>query len=120
MGQKSLGAALLYLAMASQLGNVVDAAESLQGHWLVTADLHGTPIYGPLDIEQQGQKITGQFYGDKFEGSLDGSSIHFISKDSSGGTRKVDGVLKHGVLSATVLDTDAADESHPGRRTRRH
>jgi amidase len=81
----------------------------------VTADLHGTPIFGPLEIAQQGKKITGQFFGDKLEGTIDGSSIHFVSKDSSGGTRKVDGTIKNGVLFATVIDTDPADEAHPDR-----
>ncbi len=117
MKQKVLGATLICLALASltPASKIAYAAELLNGHWLVTADLHGTPIYGRLDIEQQGQKITGQFYGDKFEGSIEGSSIHFLSKDDSGGTRKVDGVVKNGVLSATVVDTDKADESHPDR-----
>jgi amidase len=98
-----------------QAGKVVEAAEPFSGHWLVTADLHGTPIYGRLDFEQQGQKITGQFYGDKFEGSFDGSAIHFVAKNGSGATRKVDGTLKKGVLSATVVETDGADESHSDR-----
>ncbi len=71
-----------------QAGKVADAAEPFSGHWLVTADLHGTPIYGRLDIEQQGPKITGEYYGDKFEGSLDGGAIHFVAKDNSGGTRR--------------------------------
>jgi amidase len=92
----ALGTTLLFLATASltQAGKVADAAEGLNGHWLVTADLHGTPIYGRLDVEVQGQKITGEYYGDKFEGSLDGSAIHFVAKDSSGGTSKVDAALK--------------------------
>jgi acetamidase/formamidase len=117
MRRKTLGAILAFMATTSliQAGKVADAAEPLNGHWLVTADLHGTPIYGRLDIEQQGQKITGQFYGDKFEGSLDGSAIHFVAKGNSGGTSKVDGALKSGVLSGTVVETDGADESHSDR-----
>lgn len=115
MRRIALGAALLYMAMAWQPANIGHAAESLTGRWLVTADLHGTPIYGPLEIEQQGQKISGQLFGDKFEGAIEGSSIHFVSKDSTGGTRKVDGAIKNGVLTASVIDTDAADESHPDR-----
>jgi amidase len=117
MGQKTLGATLFFLAMTSlaTAGNAAEAGGSLAGSWLVTADLHGTPIYGRLDIEQQGPKITGQFYGDKFEGSLDGSTIHFVAKDDSGGTSKVDAALKSGVLSGTVVETDAADESHSDR-----
>ncbi len=77
--------------------------------------MRGTPIYGRLDIEQQGRQITGQLNGSKFEGSLDGSAIHFIAKSGSGGTQKVDGTLKNGVLSATVVETDGADESHSDR-----
>jgi amidase len=117
MKQKALGRTLFLLAMASlmQGGKVADAAEPLNSHWLVTADLHGTPLYGRLDIEQQGQKITGQFYGDKFDGSLDGSAIHLVAKDNSGGTSKVDAALKSGVLSGTVVETDGADESHSDR-----
>jgi acetamidase/formamidase len=108
--------ALLFLAMAlTQAAKAAGATEPLANHWLVTADLHGTPIYGRLDVEVQGQKITGEYYGDKFEGSLDGNAIHFVAKDSSGGTSKVDAALKSGVLSGTVVETDAADESHSQR-----
>ena len=114
MKQKAI---LIFVSLVSltHAGMVAHAAESLNGRWLVTADLHGTPILGPLEIEQQGQKITGQLFGDKLEGTVDGSSIHFVSKDSSGGTRRVDGLIKNGVLSASVVDTDAADEAHPDR-----
>jgi len=115
MGQKSLGANLLCMVVALQAANVSNAAESFNGHWLVTSDLHGTPIHGRLDIEQQGQNITGQFYGDKFDGSVDGNAIHFIAKSGSGGTEKVDGALKKGVLSATVVETEEADQSHSDR-----
>jgi len=113
----TLGATFLFLAMASltQLAKVAGAAEPLANHWLVTADLHGTTIYGRLNVEAQGQKITGEYFEDKFEGSLDGSAIHFVAKDSSGGTSKVDGALKNGVLSGTVVETDAADETHSQR-----
>jgi amidase len=116
MKQKVFGAALILLTLGPLMhtGNAA-AAQPLSGHWLVTADLHGTPIYGRLDVEVQGEKITGEYYGDKFEGTLDGSAIHFVAKDSSGGTSKVDAALKGGVLSGTVVETDAADDSHSDR-----
>jgi amidase len=110
--RKTLGSVLVLLASMTQVGNAADAGGPLSARWLVTADLYGTPIYGRLDIEQQGQRITGQFYGDKFEGSLDGSAIHFVAKDNSDGTSKVDATLKNGVLSGSVVETDGADESH--------
>jgi acetamidase/formamidase len=99
----------------TQSAKAAGATEPLANHWLVTADLHGTPIYGRLDVEAQGQKITGEYFGDKFEGSLEGSAIHFVAKDSSGGTSKVDGALKSGMISGTVVETDAADEFHSER-----
>jgi hypothetical protein len=90
MRQITCGAALLFLAMRSlQAVNVAGATEPLNNHWLVPADLHGTPLYGRLDIELQGQKITSEYYGDEFEGSLGGSAIHFVAKDSSGGASKI-------------------------------
>jgi amidase len=101
--------------MLTQVHAVAGAGVSLTGRWLVTADLHGTPIYGRLDIEQQGQQLTGQFNGAKFEGSLDGSAMHFVAKDNSGRTRKVDGMLKNGMLTATVVESDGADASHSER-----
>jgi amidase len=111
---KTLAASLVLLAFA-QAGSAADTGGPLPGRWLVTADLHGTPIYGRLDVEQQGEKITGQFYGDKFEGTIDAGAIHLLAKNGSGGTRKVDGTLKNGVLSGAVVETDGADESHSDR-----
>jgi acetamidase/formamidase len=81
MRRQTLGTVLALLASTSVAPvKAADTGVTLSGRWLVTADLYATPIYGRLDIEQQGQKITGQFYGDKFEGSLDGSAIHFPSR----------------------------------------
>lgn len=117
MKLKTLWAMAAVMASMSLLrtGNAADAAEPLGAHWLVTADLQGTPLYGRLDIEQQGRQITGRYYGDQIEGSFEGGAIHFIAKDSSGGTSTVDATLKRGVLSGTVVETDAADESHSNR-----
>ena len=108
-------AATLVLLLAAAPGKSADTSEPLTGRWLVTEDLHGTPIYARFDLEQQGEKITGRFDGDKLEGSFAGGAFHFIAKDDSGGTKQVDGTLKNGVLSGTVLETDEADESHPER-----
>ncbi len=116
MNRKTVGAIVALMASATlPAGVIAAAAESLGAHWLVTADLHGTPLYGRLNIEQQAQRITGSFFGDGFEGSVADGAIHFVAKDDSGGTSKVEAVLKGGVLSGTVLETDAADESHPDR-----
>jgi amidase len=116
---KILAASLAFLAATSpvQAGKAAEAVGSFAGHWLVTSDLYGTATYGRMDITEQGEKITGEFLGDRFEGSRDGGAIHFIAKDNSGGTEKVDGALKNGVLSGTVVEADAADELHSSRHS---
>ena len=112
MRLETIGAMLVVLTLMAHSGRAEDAAGTFAGHWLVTSDLYGTPLYGRLDIEQQGAKITGHFNGDKFEGALDGNAIHFVATDNSGGTAKVDGVFKRSVLSGTVVETDGASEPH--------
>jgi amidase len=113
----TLGATLLFLAITSlvRTGEVAEAAEPIDSHWLVTADLHGTPLYGRVVIEQQGPRFTGQFLRNKLEGTLDGNAMHLVAKDNTGGTSKVDAMLKGAVLSGTVVETDGADESHSDR-----
>jgi amidase len=115
MTRMTMTLSLVFAAAACASANFVRAAEPLSGRWLVTADIHGTPFYGPMEIEQRGQTLTGQFLGEKFEGTVEGGAVHFVAKDNSGGTQKVDGTIKNGVLSATVIETDAADEAHPDR-----
>jgi hypothetical protein len=45
----------------------------LSGRWVVNADFYGTSIYFSLELNQQGEKITGNFDGDK----LDGTSLRY-------------------------------------------
>jgi hypothetical protein len=40
--------------MRGTAGKAADAGGPPVGRWLVTADLHGTPVHGRLEIEQQG------------------------------------------------------------------
>src|SRR5579859_7375427 len=91
------------------------AAESVSGKWLVTADLHGTPYFGTLELVQQGEKITGHLLGSELEGTVRGTEIQFVAKNGPNESSKVDGTIKNGVLSAIVLETDVADEAHPDR-----
>ena len=70
---------------------------TVTGRWFATADFYGTPINFPMELNQQGDKITGDFDGDKLEGTLTGNSLHFLAKDERGGTEELTG-------------------DHPGRR----
>ena len=77
MRLETIGAMLVVLTLMAHSGRADDAAGTFAGHWLVTSDLYGTPLYGRLDIEQQGAKITGHFNGDKFE--VPSMATRFIS-----------------------------------------
>jgi len=85
----------------------------LNGRWTVTSDFHGTPIYFKLELEQQGDKLTGNFDGDKLEGTVHGSAVQFLAKDDHGGSEDVKGTLKGSALSGTVVFVNGDDPTHP-------
>jgi amidase len=97
---------------AAQKAAAADAGTAA-GHWIVTADFTGTPFYFVLELEQQANKLTGNFGGDKLEGSVDGSVVHFLAKDEQGGTEEVRGTIQGGTISGTVVFTDPGDPAHP-------
>ena len=81
----------------------------LTGSWLVTLDFLGTPLLGPLELTQQGNKLTGTIFGDKLEGTVDSRSVHFISDDGQGSKGEVTATLDlNGTMSGTIVDIDAA------------
>jgi len=85
----------------------------LNGRWTVTADLHGTPIYFKLELEQQDGKLTGNFDGDKLEGTVNGQSVQFVAKDDHGGSEDVKATLQANTLSGTVVFVSGDDPTHP-------
>jgi amidase len=102
------GLALPALAQSPQL---------LTGHWLVTGDSHGTTFYQAFDFTQQGSVLTGKFGGDELQGTVDGSSIHFLAKDDDSDTDEVTGTVVNGTITGILLETDAQNPGHPARIT---
>jgi amidase len=87
---------------------------SLAGHWLVTANYFGTPLYYRLNIEQTGDKLTGTYRGYKLEGStLNGTSFHLSAKDEQNNTDELIGSITNGTLQATDTETDADNKANP-------
>lgn len=87
----------------------------VSGRWTLSADFYGTPLYFALELKQEGDKLTGNFDGDKLEGTLTGNSVHFLAKDEQGGTEECQATLQDGTMSGTAVFTDADDPAHPGR-----
>jgi amidase len=86
---------------------------AVSGRWIISADFYGTPINFSLELKQEGDKLTGNFEGDKLERTLTGNSIHFLAKDEQGGTEECQATVQDGVMSGTVVFTDAGDAAHP-------
>src|SRR6266436_3489061 len=107
----------LFLARAVAAQDVAKAdaaaAGALSGRWVVNADFFGSPIYFGLLLEQQGEKLTGNFDGDKLEGSSADGRIHFLAKDEHGGTEEGNATISGGNMTGSVIFADSSDPTHP-------
>jgi amidase len=87
--------------------------QPLTGHWLVTGEFLGTTFYQTFDFTQQGNILTGKFGGDKLQGTVNGSSIHFVSKDDDNDTDEVIATMAKDTITGAMLETDAQNPGHP-------
>ncbi len=89
------------------------AAGALTGRWVVNADFFGSPIYFGLLLQQQGEKLTGNFAGDKLEGTASGGHVHFLAKDEHGGTEEGNATVSGSTMTGSVIFMDSSDPTHP-------
>jgi len=101
------------VACAQEAQKPAAATGPLTGRWTVSSDFHGTPLYFKLELEQRGEKLTGNFDGDKLEGTINGSAIQFLAKDDRGGTEDAKGTVKGGTISGTVVFTSGDEPTRP-------
>ncbi len=90
---------------------------AVSGRWFVSADFYGTPINFSLELDQQGDKLTGTFGptfgGNKLEGSLSGDSIHFVVKAVPSLTVEGRGTVQDDTISGTLVFANAEDPEPP-------
>ena len=86
---------------------------AVNGRWFATADFYGTPLNFQMELSRQGDKLTGNFDGNKLEGTLKGNDIHFMAKDEGGGTQELTASIQSGVITGTIVFVDSDDKSHP-------
>ena len=86
---------------------------AVTGRWFATSDFYGTPINFSMKLSQQGDKLTGDFDGDKLEGTLTGNALHFLAKDVHGGTEELTATLQSGIISGSIVFVDGDDKEHP-------
>jgi amidase len=109
--QHTMRTLLLSLLCAFPLG-----AQTLTGRWEVTADFYGTPIYYPLHLSQRADSLTGDFSGDTLAGTVHGTAVHFLAKDTEGGTEEFTGTLQGNTLSGSSVWTASDERDHPATR----
>ena len=88
------------------------AKAGVSGRWIVNADFFGSTIYFRMELKQEGEKLTGNFDGDKLEGTLKGNTIYFLAKDDEGGTDEGKGTVQGATITGTVVFTHP-DDPHP-------
>jgi acetamidase/formamidase len=96
---------------------VLSAQSAVSGRWFVDADFFGTPVYFVMELNQEGDKLTGTFEADKLDGALTGDSIHFVAKGENGGTQELTGALQGGAITGTIIFVDPDDKEHPEKHT---
>ncbi len=84
------------------------ANSGITGKWVVDTDYFGTTIYYRMELQQEREKLTGNFDGDKLEGTVKGTLISFLAKDEEGGTDEGKATVDRGTITGTVVFT------HPG------
>jgi len=93
------------------------ATGARNGRWIVNADFFGSPLYFGLQLEQHGENLTGNFDGDKLEGSAADGHIHFLAKDEHGGTEEGTASVAGGTITGSVIFTDSSDPTHPEKHS---
>jgi acetamidase/formamidase len=90
-----------------------DTKGPLTGRWLITSDFHGTPVYFRLNLTQSGDKVTGDFDGDKLEGTVKGNEVHFLAKDEHGGSEEGNAKFAGNSMSGKFVLISGDNQDHP-------
>jgi amidase len=102
---------------AQAAANGASAANGpLTGKWQVTAMFYGTPTYAPLQLQQDGEKLTGNFHGEKLEGTVEnsegGQKVHFVVKYSDGSSDDVNATVANGEMKGEALTSENGGTQH--------
>jgi len=103
--------ALVLLLVAA--GLLPGQTSGVSGRWVVNADFTGTPVNFVLELKEDGNKLSGNFEGDKLEGTLQGQAIRFLAKDEQGGSEDATATIQGDTMTGSVVFIDGGDPTHP-------
>jgi amidase len=106
-------------SLRAQQTPAVSSAPSLTGHWTLTGDFWGTPLYQQLELQDDSGKLTGKFGGDKLEGTFNAGTgaVRFLAKDDDDSTEECTATFKDGVLTGQIVSIDVDNPQHPETHT---
>ena len=93
--------------------NALAETAAPSGRWIITTDYLGTPLNFAMDLTQNGEKLTGNFEGDKLEGTLNGNSLHFLANDDQGGSEEATATVQGNSMSGSLVFVYGSSPSHP-------
>ena len=85
---------------------------SFAGTWIMLEDFYGTPRYLRLDLKQQGSKVSGEFSGDKVEGTATGNNVHLLGGNEQKETFEMTATLNNAGLAGTVTKKNPSIPDH--------
>src|SRR2546425_870372 len=92
-----------FIALAASAG-----AQTVAGEWVLTQDVYGNPLYRKLVLKLDGDKLSGTIGSNAIEGTVSGSSVHFVAKTDYS-TDDFTGTASGDALSGTVVHTQPDD-----------
>jgi acetamidase/formamidase len=84
----------------------LSAQTRLDGTWLLTTEVFGNPLHQRLELVQKGEALSGKIATDDVVGTMQGGTLHFVSKQDDGGRNEYTGRLNGETLSGTVVLVD--------------
>lgn len=100
---------VLASTVSAQIPGSSRNTNDISGDWLITRDIYGNPAYQRMTLKLEKGKLTGVFAGDKLEGTLNGTSVHFVARDEQNDTSEFTGTFSGTNITGKVVETDASD-----------
>jgi amidase len=85
----------------------------LSGQWVINAEYLGSPVLLRMELTQRADKLTGNFDGDKLEGTAAGNSVHFLAKDDQGGSEEGTATVRGQTMTGAIIYIEGTNPSHP-------